>query len=114
MSTSPTTEAKNFQQRMPADLATEADAAAADLGLSRNEFINRAVREAVLRAAKPTPAGRGAPARYELALSFSLAGADADSRAHRLLDQAIGLVDLAGATDATPRLVRLAAMAPHP
>lgn len=107
------TEAKAFQQRMPADLADAADAAAADLGISRNEFIVRATREAVLKATKPTPVGDGASVQFDLSVEFRLLGADADSRAYRLLDQIQGLTELAGATDATPRLVRLATMRPR-
>lgn len=103
----------HFQQRMDANLALAARDAAEALGISRNEFINRAVREAILKATQPTPVGTGAPARFDLELEFTLHGDRADDQAYRLLESVTGLAGLVGATDVTPRLARLATMQPN-
>lgn len=103
---------KTISLRMAGDLHAVAKEVAGQRGISLTEFINHSVQVAV--ANEPLPAAPGGSATpYEVHVSFALGGADADGRAYRVVDGLRSVTELAGGSDVTARLIRLAPMPPR-
>lgn len=99
--------------RLPTGLHAEATDIARSKSISLTEYIVRALGTAVSQELSATPTSGGKAETFEVHLQFALQDADHDGRAYKVLDGITNFVALAGATDVTARLMRLATMQPR-